>query len=273
MLNGRVASVIGIILVAARLGAQPPATAIHKEYAAINRHDLAGVFSVYSDTLMYGDLVDTVLPHRTTRATLEAGFAPFLRANPKGHVTVTHEVDVGPYVIAVENMSGAGDGNPDEMIDISEVQKGLVVSELETGNVASTPAAEVHAADSLVRAVEAAFSGGDPNTIRDAYQPTVLFHVWGEDSIQHLTPDKIIQGFFSFRRQNPKMKYTAQGQAASGPYVIIHERVTGMADGSRLDAFAVMLVRGGRIVAEWESPWLRGLRPRESSAQAAPARK
>jgi len=232
-----------------------PATTIHREYSALNRHDLDGVFAVYADSVWYSELSDSGVVKLTTKKQLSAEFAPFLARNPRGHVTLTHEIDLGPFVIADEVMSGAADGKPFELIDVSEVRGGRVVAELETGNIAGTPPADVQQADLTVRRADDAFARGDAAASAPAYAEPVLFHVWGEDSVQHVTRAKLQQGFQNVLAGNPGMRFVVVDRIVAGPFVVVHERLTGMVDGKLYDSFDVMEVRGGHIVAEWECPW------------------
>jgi hypothetical protein len=234
-----------------------PAATIAREYAALNRHDLDGVFAVYADSLTYGSLGDSTLPKATSKNKLRADFAPFLQQNPHGHVVVTHEIVVGPFVIAVERMTGAADGQPFVLVDISEVRHGRVVAELETTNIAATPATVSRDADGVANAADDAFTRGDPAGALASYASVVHFHVWGEDSVRHMTPARIQQGFQKLAAANPHMRFAVVERAVAGPFVITHERITGMADRVRLDAFDVMEVRNGHIVDDWESPWIR----------------
>jgi len=245
---------------AERLAGQVPAAPtptdiITQEYAALNRHDVNGVFAVYSDSIQYGDLSDSGRSKLTTKAELAAAFGPFLAQNPRSHVTVAHEMAIGPFVLAHEIMSGAADGKPFSIIDISEVRGGRVVAELETGNLALTPPAEVHQADFTARRADDAFARGADDAAMPAYAEPVLFHVWGEDSVQHMTRAKMRKGFRDVLAANPGMHFVVVDRMVAGPFAVVHERLTGMADGKVRDAFDVMEVRGERIVAEWGSPW------------------
>jgi hypothetical protein len=206
--------------------------------------------------------------HATTKAQLASAFGPFLAKNPRAHTTVTNEMDIGPFVIAKQVMSGAADGLPYAILDISEVRHGRVVAELETGNVAATPLADVHRADLTARLADDAFTRGVADDAMPAYAEPVAFHVWGEDSVQHMTKAKIRQGFHDVLAANPHMRFSVVSRMVAGPFVVVHERLTGMADGRPLDAFDVMQVRGGRIVAEWECPWVRSADPESTKAES-----
>ena len=228
---------------------------IEREYAALNRHDVDAVFADYADTLSYGDLGDTSLAKRTTKAALKARIGPFLAANPRLHLEVPHEIAFGPFVIAHEAVSGAADGKPLSILDISDVRNGRVVAELEV-DFPTTPTAMSSQAASTARMADEAFARHAPEAAMQAYAETVLDHVWGEDSIRHLTKAALTKGFHDAMTANPHMRFAVLQRFVVGPYVVVHEQLSGMADGKRLEAFDVMEVRAGRIVVEWECPWV-----------------
>jgi len=261
--GGRAARRLGLatIVLAAPLasqtqGAADPGPVIRQEYAALDRHDVDGVFAVYADTIQYGELRDSALMHWTTTAALRDQFRPFLARNPRSHLRITHELDVGPFVIATQRMTGMADGKPVEIIDISQVRHGRVVAELETENLAGTPPLESQRADAAAKLADDAFARADPAAAMPAYGEPVLFHVWGEDSVRHMSRAQMREGFQKVQAANPHMRFVVVERAVQGRFVIVHERLTGMANGVRRDAFDVMEVRNGRIVAEWECPWL-----------------
>jgi hypothetical protein len=238
--------------------ASSPAAVIQQEYAALNRHDVDAVFAVYSDSIRYGELRDSALMRPTSKATLAASLTAFLDKNPHGHVVVLHEITVGPFVIDDQLMTGAADGHPYEILDLSEVQHGRVVAELETGNLATTPAAVARVTDSVARLQDDAFARGDPSAAAARYVTSLLFYVWGEDSLRHMTRAKMIQGFHDVLAANPHMKYVLVKSMAVGHFWVEHERLTGMANGKMWDAWDVREIRDGHVVAEWESPWQIG---------------
>ena len=245
---------------AAPAAAQDPvapsaAEVIRQEYEALNRHDVGGVFSLYSDSIKYGELRDSALIAPSSKAALRAVVAPFLAKNPHGRVAVTHQITLGPFVIADQRMTGTANGTPFEIIDVSEVRVGHVVAELETDNIATTPPAVTRQADAVVQQSVDAFARGDDAAAVAPFAEPVIFHVWGEDSVQHMTRARMRQGFHETIVANPHMRYLIVAHLVAGPFVVNHERLTGMADGKVRDAWDILEVRHGRIVAEWESPW------------------
>ena len=254
--------VAGLACGVAVLGAQPspapsPAAVIQQEYAALNRHDVDGVFAVYSDSIRYGEMRDSALMRPSSKAALRASLVPFLAQNPHGHVVVLHQITLGPFVIADQRMTGTANGRPYEILDLSEVQHGRVVAELETGNL-TAPAAVARQTDSVARLQDDAFARGDPSAAAAPSAVPLLFHVWGEDSVRHMTHEKMIQGFHDVLAANPHMKYVLVESMVVGHFWAEHERLTGMANGKSWDAWDVREIRDGHVVAEWESPWQIG---------------
>jgi hypothetical protein len=233
-----------------------PAAVVEQQYAALNRHDLDAVFALYADSLRYGEMRDSALMAPSSKAALRAFLVPYLAKNPNSHVAQLHAIVLGPFVIAEERVTGAANGKPYVILAVHEVRHGRIVAELETGNLATAPAAAAHQADSIARRSDAAFARGDPTAAAALLADPIWFHVWGEDSLVHMTRAKAISGFHNVLATNPHMRYGVVEYLVVGPFVADHERLTGMADGKPRDAWEVREIRGGRVVAGWEIPWL-----------------
>jgi hypothetical protein len=240
---------------AAQAPGPSPTEVIRQEYEALNQHDVGRVFSLYSDSIKYGELRDSVLIAPSSKAALRASVEPFLAKNPRGKVTVVHQIVLGRFVIADQRMTGTSDGTPFELLDVSEVRGGRVVAELETADIAATPAAESRQADAVATQMNDGFARGDAAAAVSGFADPVLFHVWGEDSVRHMSAVRVRQGFRDLMTTNPHMHYVITDRMVAGRFVVQHERLTGMADGKRLDAWAILEVRFGRIIAEWECLW------------------
>jgi hypothetical protein len=239
---------------------QTPHAVIAAEYAAIDRHDLDGVFAVYADPVRYGTLQDSVPPVLTSVAQLRAAFAPVLAQNPQGHVWVVREMDVGRFVVAREQLLGTADGKPFELLDVSEVRGGKVVAELESDNIAQVPASVSRDAAATVARVDSAFARQDPDAAVALFVDPAPYYVWGDTAIRRLSRAKLRDGYRAVLTANPGMHYAIVDRVVSGPYVVAHETLSGLnAHGQQsvLDALVISEVRDGHIVARWETPWLR----------------
>jgi hypothetical protein len=236
-----------------------PAAVIEREHAALNRHDVDGALAVYSDTLRFGQLVDSTVSHPSSKAAVRQFLLPFYAKHPHGRVTVAREIIVGPFVADDARLTGTSDGKPFQMLDLSEIRGGHVVEEVESDNLAAVSAATTHDALAVVQRADNAFARGDDSTAATLFADPSMFHTWGDTVVQRISRAQLRAGFATVLAANPRMRYTIVDRMVVGPFVVDHERLIGMADGRPRDALDVLEVRDGRIVAEWETDLRTGL--------------
>ena len=236
-----------------------PAAVIQQEHAALNRHDVDGALAVYSDTLRFGQLVDSTVSGPSSKAALRQFLIPFYAKHPHSRVTVAHEIIVGSFVADDARLTGTSDGKAFQMLDLSEIRRGRVVEEVESDNLAALPVATAHDALAVVERADDAFARGDDSTAATLFSDPSMFHTWGDTVVQRVSRAQMRAGFAKVLATNPKMRYTIVDRMVVGPFVVDHERLIGMADGRPRDALDVLEVRDGRIVAEWETALDTGL--------------
>ena len=235
------------------------AAAPQRKHAALNRHDVDAALAVYSDTLRFGQLVDSTVSGPSSKTALRQFLIPFYAKHPHSRVVVAHEIIVGPYVADDARLTGTSDGAPFQMLDLSEIRRGHVVEEVESNKLAPVSSADAHAALTVVRRADDAFARGDDSTAATQFADPVLFHTWGDTVVRRISHADMRAGFAKVLATNPTMRFTIVDRMVVGPFVVDHERLVGMADGHPRDALNVMEVRDGRIVAEWETALGTGL--------------
>jgi hypothetical protein len=238
---------------AQQAAAASPAAVMEQEHAALNRHDVDAVLAVYSDTLRFGQLVDSTVSGPSSKTALRQFLVPFYAKHPHSRVVVAHEIIVGSFVADDARLTGTSDGKPFQMLDLSEIRRGHVVEEVESGNLAALPTATAHDALAVVRRADDAFARGGDSTAATLFSDPSMFHTWGDTVVQRISRAQLRAGFAKVLAANPKMRYTIIDRMVVGPFVVDHERLIGMADGRPRDALDVLEVRDGRIVAEWET--------------------
>jgi hypothetical protein len=255
--------VLGAILSAALSGAADlvaqdpiptsPSTVVRQAYDAMNRHDTEALLALYVDTVRYGALQDTAVAARSSTAELREYLVSYYAKDPHAQATIVREIAVGSFVVDHQRLDGTADGKPYEILDVSEVRNGRVMSELETANLALTPASIRAAAAATARRADDAFGRGDARAAAVFFADPVLFHQLGDTLVQRVTRAQAVEMFDATVAKNPHMRYTVVQRITVGPFVVDHERLTGMADGKDRDAVDILEIHGGQVVAEWES--------------------
>ncbi len=233
-------------------GDATPLAVMRRESAALNAHDTAGVLAVYADSFRYGPLSDTGAARPSSKAALRAFLVPFFARNPHSTASVIGRLVIGPVVAQHGKLAGTTSGAAYEVLEICEIDRGHIVYELESGNIAAMPA-EADAESVATRTTDAYARGDDAMTSRMFADP-VMYHIWGDTVVQRKSRAQVLSEFRQMRAANPHMRYEVVARMRVGPFIVDHERFTGLADGTPRDGIDVLEIRDGKIAAEWETP-------------------